>query len=71
MKLKFRLPPSGFKPHSIAIASSSVDLPDPFSPTKKVTFGWNAIRSMALNGGEAIRELIGVRDPLAHQLRVQ
>ena len=31
---KLRVPPSGLKPIPIAMASSSVDLPDPFSPTK-------------------------------------
>jgi len=38
-KRKFFVPPSGLKPRETAMASSSVDLPDPFSPTKKVTFG--------------------------------
>src|SRR4051794_33304673 len=40
-KLKFRLPPSGFSPQATATASRRVDLPEPFSPTRKVTFGWN------------------------------
>jgi len=31
---KFEDPPSGFMPAATAIASSSVDLPLPFSPTK-------------------------------------
>ena len=38
-KAKFREPPSGLKPRARATASSKVDLPLPFSPTKKVT-GW-------------------------------
>src|SRR6266576_1621571 len=35
-KRKFFVPPSGLKPHATAIASSSVDLPEPFSPMKNV-----------------------------------
>src|SRR6266550_2498680 len=38
------VPPSGFKPNPTAIASSSVDLPEPFSPTKNVTGASNASR---------------------------
>ncbi len=38
-KRKFFVPPSELKPHATAIASSSVDLPEPFSPTKNVTCG--------------------------------
>ena len=30
-------PPSGLSPNAIATASTRVDLPDPFSPTRKVT----------------------------------
>ena len=40
-KLKLRLPPSALKPQASASASIRVDLPDPFSPTRKVTLGWN------------------------------
>ena len=40
-KLKLRLPPSGFSPHPTAMASRRVDFPEPFSPIRKVTFGWN------------------------------
>jgi len=36
-------PPSGLSPKATAIASIKVDLPDPFSPTKKVTLGCNSI----------------------------
>ena len=36
-----RDPPSGLKPQAMASASISVDLPEPFSPTMKVTRGWN------------------------------
>ena len=36
-KRKFRVPPSGLKPQHRANASSSVDFPEPFSPTRKVT----------------------------------
>ena len=32
-------PPSGSSPNAIATASTSVDLPEPFSPTRKVTPG--------------------------------
>ena len=35
-KEKFFVPPSALKPYATAIASSKVDLPVPFSPTKKV-----------------------------------
>jgi hypothetical protein len=38
-KLKFLVPPSGLNPQLVAIASRSVDLPLPFSPTMKVTLG--------------------------------
>ena len=38
-KRNFLVPPSGLKPAAIAIASMTVDLPLPFSPTKKVTLG--------------------------------
>jgi len=34
---KFRLPPSRLKPTCSAMASSRVDFPEPFSPTKKHT----------------------------------
>lgn len=30
------VPPSGLHPYAMAIASSSVDFPDPFSPVKNV-----------------------------------
>jgi hypothetical protein len=33
------VPPSGLNPAATAIASTSVDLPLPFSPTRKVTAG--------------------------------
>ena len=33
------LPPSGDSPKAVAIASTIVDLPEPFSPTRKVTPG--------------------------------
>lgn len=36
-KHKFFVLPSALKPAATAIASNRVDLPDPFSPTKKVT----------------------------------
>jgi hypothetical protein len=38
-KLKLRLPPSGLRPQATAMASSRVDLPEPFSPMRKVTAG--------------------------------
>ena len=38
-KLKFLLPPSGFRPRPMAMASIRVDFPDPFSPMRNVTFG--------------------------------
>src|SRR5947207_890472 len=44
-KRVFRLPPSGFRPIALAIASSKVDLPVPFSPIKNVTLGWNVSES--------------------------
>ena len=43
LKLKFALPPSALNPAATAIASTSVELPLPFSPTKKVTFGSKSI----------------------------
>jgi hypothetical protein len=36
-KLKLWLPPSAFNPSATAMASSSVDLPVPFSPMMNVT----------------------------------
>jgi hypothetical protein len=41
-KLKFDEPPSGLIPATIAIASDSVDLPLPFSPTRYVTPGYRS-----------------------------
>lgn len=38
-KRKFWLPPSGLNPHATASASTTVDLPEPFSPTRNVTPG--------------------------------
>lgn len=40
-------PPSSGQPQATAMASSTVDLPDPFSPAKKVTPSSNASASMA------------------------
>jgi len=40
-KLKFRDPPSALNPRATDTASRSVDLPVPFSPTRKVTSGSN------------------------------
>ena len=45
VKLKLRLPPSGLRPDATATASSSVDLPEPFSPTRNVTLGWKGSTS--------------------------
>jgi hypothetical protein len=39
---QFEPPPSGFMPIAMAIASASVDLPEPFSPTRNVTAGCRA-----------------------------
>src|ERR1700751_4826943 len=39
LKAKLEEPPSGFIPAATAIASSSVDLPLPFSPIRYVTLG--------------------------------
>lgn len=51
--LKFLLPPSALKPAATAIASISVDSPDPFWPTKKVAFGWSSsVRSFRTHGSE-------------------
>ncbi|MNI62704.1 hypothetical protein D3C73_1180350 [compost metagenome] len=48
---KFSVPPSGLKPHAAAIPSRSVDLPLPFSPTRKVT-GWlNSSRLIVFTAG--------------------
>jgi hypothetical protein len=44
-KRKFFEPPSGLKPQATAIASSRVDLPQPFSPIRKVTRGWRSSTS--------------------------
>ncbi len=41
-KRMFWLPPSALKPSAIARASTRVDLPLPFSPTKNVILGWRA-----------------------------
>ena len=50
-KRKLRDPPSGLKPQATAMASSRVDLPLPFSPTKKVTGRVNSRRlSLAIAG---------------------
>jgi hypothetical protein len=38
---------SGLKPQAMAIASSRVDLPEPFSPTRNVT-GWSNAMSRKL-----------------------
>ncbi|HEX2700137.1 MAG TPA: hypothetical protein VHM89_08050 [Acidimicrobiales bacterium] len=38
-KARLRLPPPGFTPALTATASTRVDFPVPFSPTKKVTVG--------------------------------
>ncbi|GAA2861706.1 hypothetical protein GCM10010472_18770 [Pseudonocardia halophobica] len=43
-KAKFREPPSALNPAATAMASTSVDLPDPFSPTRNVTPGPNSSR---------------------------
>lgn len=48
---KFREPPSGLKPQATAMASSSVDFPLPFSPTKKVTGQRNSSRFSAATAG--------------------
>jgi len=50
-KRKLRLPPSALKPIATAIASSRVDLPEPFSPTKKVTCGCRGNRPSARTTG--------------------
>jgi hypothetical protein len=42
-KRKFDEPPSAFMPAATAIASSSVDLPLPFSPMRYVTPGFSGI----------------------------
>src|ERR1051325_10494548 len=51
--LKFFEPPSALKPQATAMASSSVDLPEPFSPTKNVTAGCS---SRVSNGRTAANE---------------
>src|SRR5688572_12325862 len=50
-KLKLRLPPSALRPAATAIASISVDLPLPFSPTRNVTFGCSASVSSCRTAG--------------------
>jgi hypothetical protein len=49
---KFLLPPSALKPSETAMASRRVDFPDPFSPTKKVTFACRLICWSALTTGK-------------------
>jgi len=44
-------PPSGLKPQATASASIRVDLPEPFSPTRKVTRGWKSMRSVLFTTG--------------------
>lgn len=51
LKLRLWLPPSGFNPAEIAIASTRVDLPLPLSPTMKVMPGPVSIRSRAAMAG--------------------
>jgi hypothetical protein len=52
-KWKSRLPPSALKPTATAMASIRVDLPLPFSPTRKVTCGCRArVSSFATAGTE-------------------
>ncbi|MNO58989.1 hypothetical protein D3C76_495650 [compost metagenome] len=51
-KLKFLVPPSALKPLLTAIASSKVDFPLPFSPTKKVTLLDKAKLSKLLTTGK-------------------
>jgi hypothetical protein len=53
--LKFREPPSALNPQATAMASNRVDFPEPFSPTKNVTAGWNSNRFL-LNGRTAESE---------------
>jgi hypothetical protein len=49
--LKFLLPPSALKPEATATASSSVDLPVPFSPTRNVTgLGMRSSRRFRIAG---------------------
>ena len=50
-ELCMRPPPSGLSFMATAIASTSVDLPLPFSPTRKVTRGSSSIRSPAAEPG--------------------
>jgi hypothetical protein len=45
-----RPPPSAFSFAATAIASTSVDLPLPFSPTRNVTRGSSGIRSAPASG---------------------
>src|SRR6266851_10120885 len=48
---KFLLPPSALNPYLVAIASRSVDFPEPFSPMKNVTAGWNSNRFRCRTAG--------------------
>jgi len=50
-KWKLREPPSGLKPAAMAMASTSVGLPLPFSSTRKVTSGWKSSVSSARIAG--------------------
>jgi len=49
--LRARVPLSMPKPSASAIASRMVDLPLPFSPTKKVTSAWNSIDCSSRTAG--------------------
>ena len=48
---KFLEPPSALNRKANAMASNRVDLPEPFSPTKNVTAGWNSNRSKCRTAG--------------------
>ncbi len=52
-EVKFLVPPSGLKPALMAMASISVDLPEPLSPTRNVTARLNSSRGSVLTAGMA------------------
>ena len=58
-KRKFFEPPSGLNPASTAIASISVDFPDPFSPMRNVT--------LASRSSSSSDWIEGIANALSHQ----
>jgi hypothetical protein len=70
-RLKLRLPPSGLSPQATAMASSWVDLPEPFSPMRKLTRGVEVDGVEMPDGGER-KGIVGEgRNSVPQQPRLQ